>query len=93
MGCRVRQLTWPSHIESLSYQEKVTYGSKTDSKSLQPSSSEYEPPFGLSPRVKRCLIALGIIDGHIEGLDEYLAIQSESPRDFVSQKTSSFERR
>ena len=86
MGCRARQLTWPGHIESLPYQERNAYSGRTDSKSLQPSVPEYDPPFGLSPRVRQLLIALGIIDGYIEGLDEYLALESEVQRDSMSTK-------
>lgn len=80
MGTRIRQLTWPGHIQSLRRPACSTWHFQTDSKTLHNASAEYEPPFGLSPLMRRVLIACGLIDGYIEGLDEYMAFENAKTR-------------
>lgn len=82
MGNRARQLTWPGNLESVSHPISPAWGSKADSNSLHKGEATYEPPFGLSPLMRRVLIALGLIDGYIEGLDEFRALNRKEDGTF-----------
>lgn len=80
MGNRQRHFMSIGHLQACHQHPSVLWNLPSGSNSIHTKSAQYEPPFGLSPLVRRCLIALGLIDGYIEGLDEYLAIQEEQDR-------------
>lgn len=77
MGNRARQLAWLEHVDPAQHRQTRGWTLTSDSKILHIPLSDYEPPFGLSPLMRRILVSLGLIDGYIEGLDEFLAIQED----------------